>query len=170
MDMRALGIPPEEHNFVGNFHHVVDGQGRIQFPKTLRRGMRPDAQDTLIITEDPDGCLAAYPLNEWEEIRKAWKAAGADPSARKARNMLRRILSQACESKIDAQGRITITSELLETAEITDEAVVIGAVERIELWNPNRFQEALEEVGGKYEKSAGNLIVIKMGQQAGSDG
>ena len=45
MDLRSLGVVQQDHNFVGSFRHVVDGQGRVQFPRTLRRAMSPEAQE-----------------------------------------------------------------------------------------------------------------------------
>lgn len=171
MDLRSLGVVQDrEHSFVGSFRHVVDAQGRVQFPRTLRRAMSPEAQDTLIITEDPDGCLTAYPLNEWAEIRGVWREAVNDPKARRVRNMIRRVVAQAAEARIDGQGRISLPSHLLTVAGISEETLIVGAFDRIELWNPERFDEAMDEVGGAVETSASNLMVVRSSQQAASDG
>lgn len=170
MDLRSLGIVQDhEHSFVGSFRHVVDAQGRVQFPRSLRRAMSPDAQDTLIITEDPDGCLTAYPLNEWAEIRNVWREAVNDPKARRMRNMIRRVLAQAAEARIDGQGRILLPSHLLHAAAISDEAFIVGAFDRIELWSPERFDDAMEEVGGTIESNTSNLLVVRPTQQAATN-
>ena len=169
MDLRSLGIVQQEHNFVGSYRHVVDAQGRIQFPRALRRGIHSEAKDTLIVTHDPDGCLAAYPLNEWDQIRELWQQATSDPGARRARNMIRKVLANAAEARIDAQGRISISSELLDKVGIDGEAVIVGAFDRIELWAPARFDEAMEESGDTSESSAANLKVFRPGRQAGVD-
>jgi len=170
MTHRSLGVVRREQTFVGSYRHVVDAQGRIQLPSTMRRAIGPESQETLIITRGLDGCLTAYPLDEWGRLRDQWVQAVSDTSAREARHLIRLITAQAAEARIDAQGRIVVPAGLLRAAGIREEALIVGAFDRIELWDPVRFEQATEAVEDAFDQSVGNLIVFRPAQQAGSDG
>ena len=93
-------------NFVGSYLHVVDSQGRIQLPKGIRAALPSDR--TLIVTRGLDGCLNGFPMQEWRRYHEMWKQAVAEADAREARHRIRLITSQAVETQVDAQGRISI--------------------------------------------------------------
>jgi MraZ protein len=46
-------------------------------------------------------------------------------------------------SAVDSQGRITIPSWLLKKAGLHDSVLVIGAVDRVNLWCPDNYAEWL---------------------------
>lgn len=170
MATRSLGIVRRQPNFVGSYRHVVDSQGRIQLPRAMRKAMMPESQSTLIITRGLDGCLWAYPLDEWQRLSEQWARALEDATARRKRHEIRLITSQASETKIDAQGRIAVPAPLLKAAGIRNEAMIVGSLDRIEVWDPKRFEQAMEDVEDSFEQNVGNLIVFRQGQrQAGSD-
>ena len=133
-------------NFVGSFLHVVDAQGRIQLPKGIRKAVPSEAQKTLIVTRGLDGCLNAFPLQEWRKYHEIWKQAMSEIDAREQRNRIRLITSQAAETTIDAQGRISVPGELLKAVSISGEVLIVGALDRIELWDPETFRQAIVEV------------------------
>ena len=58
----------------------------------------------------------------------------------KVRLFYRGTLSQASEARLDRQGRVTIPRKLLERAGIRDRMIIIGALDRLELWNPEVYQ------------------------------
>jgi len=67
------------------------------------------------------------------------------PSAsRTARSYNRRLFGGAYEASLDKMGRILIPSFLRDYAGVTDEAVVVGLNTYIEVWNPERWRQALE--------------------------
>jgi len=47
--------------------------------------------------------------------------------------------------RMDAQGRILIPSQLRESAEMRGEVAVLGYLEYLDVWNPQRFDEHLEK-------------------------
>jgi len=94
----------------------------------------------------------------------------ADGDARWVRNLIRRVTSHAVETKIDAQGRITLSEDLLRIAEIRGEAMIVGAFEWIEIWSPDRFETEMYEVDDSYDENLGNLMVVHPSKQAAGDG
>jgi MraZ protein len=49
------------------------------------------------------------------------------------------LFALASEQVPDKQGRITVTPELREYAELDRDCVVIGIYDRIEIWDPQRW-------------------------------
>ncbi|MEW6749509.1 MAG: division/cell wall cluster transcriptional repressor MraZ [Candidatus Latescibacterota bacterium] len=130
--------------FLGEYEVPVDDKGRIFVPAEFRRKFPPEADDTLVVVRGFDRCLNAYPQNVWEETSR--KMLRLPQTERKARMLVRGILSQAAEARLDRQGRANIPRRLLERVGIRDRIVVVGALERMELWEPEEWKRHMEEV------------------------
>ena len=144
-------------NFVGSFRHAVDAQGRIQLPKPIRRAMPLETQRTLIITRGLDGCLTAFTIQGWRAYHEEWARAVGDAGARVERHRLRMVTAHASEVQIDAQGRVSVSADLLATVGIESEVLVVGALDRIEFWNPNVFAQIMAEMEDTFGVDAGGL-------------
>jgi len=66
-------------------------------------------------------------------------------TVRQARKYGRFLAMRATEDKPDKQGRITIPPLLKEYAGLAREVVVIGALNRVEIWDPTRIAAWEEE-------------------------
>jgi DNA-binding transcriptional regulator/RsmH inhibitor MraZ len=53
----------------------------------------------------------------------------------------RSIGSSSAQAKLDSVGRITIPDDMAEAADITNEAVLVGMVDRFEIWSPKRHAQ-----------------------------
>lgn len=121
---------------MGEFHHNIDEKSRIIIPSKLRE----ELGDKVIITRGIENCLFAYSEAEWTLIVSKLKSL---PFTKKdARSFTRIFLSGATVCEFDKQGRIKITSPLIDYADIKKECVIIGVNDRLEIWaleNWNRF-------------------------------
>ena len=127
--------------FLGEFEHSIDDKGRLTIPAKFR----DELESGIIITRGLDGCLWAYPRSEWENITE--KIRGELPSNTPAgRNFARFFFSSAFDSIPDRQGRVLIPQNLRSYADIQNETVVIGVMNRVEIWNPARWTEVFSKV------------------------
>jgi len=131
--------------------------------------MTAQSQNTLIISRGLDGCLWAYPLDAWQRLSKQWERALNDSSTAEKRHEIRLITSQAAATEIDSQGRISVAAHLLKAAGIRKEAMIVGSLDRIEIWEPKRFERAMADVGDSFEQNVGTLRVYRPNQQAEAD-
>ncbi len=116
---------------IGTFEHTVDAKGRINVPAKFRE----DFGDRFIITRGLDNCVAMYSLEEW----KLWEdKLKAQPDS-KARNLKRFFFAGAAEVEPDKQGRIVVPPILRKYACLDQKVVVIGAVDRAEIWDADRW-------------------------------
>ena len=143
--------------FLGEYEVPVDDKGRIFLPAELRRNLEPEADDTLIVIRGLDGCLTAHPRNAWAQI--AERMLRLPQTEQKVRLYYRGTLSQAAEVKLDRQGRASVPRKLLERAGITDRMVVIGALDRLEFWNPAAWQICLAQAEDSLEEVAETLAL-----------
>lgn len=137
--------------FLGEFEHTIDDKGRLTIPAKFR----DELEGGLIITRGLDGCLWAYARAEWEVVsEKVSKMPSNNPAAR---NFARFFFSNAFDSIPDRQGRVLIPQNLRTYAEITDETIVIGVMNRVEIWSPAKWQAVRHQFEADPEAIAAQL-------------
>jgi len=123
--------------FFGEFQYRVDDKGRMPIPPRFRHELK----DGLIIMEGVDKCLTVYSLSEWKKLSSdtALKTPGSVTSE-KMRRLNRFLYASSFSLLIDGQGRISLPAPLKEYAGITDEVIVAGANNYIEIWNKEQWE------------------------------
>ncbi len=138
--------------FIGEYHHNVDAKGRLIVPAKFRE----DLGEVFILTRGLDQCLFGYPLNEWKIIEDKLKDL---PMTKKdARAFTRFFFSGATECEIDKQGRINISSPLLNYAKLEKECVILGVSNRIEIWSQDIWNDYFNESADSFAEIAENMI------------
>jgi MraZ protein len=116
--------------FFGRYEHALDLKGRVILPAKLRIHFSQPG----FLTRHLEGCLALWTNEEFDkEISLRLVEAENDPIAR---NRVRDWAAAVFEAEIDRQGRIAIPPSLRGYAGLEQEVLVIGMINRIELWSP----------------------------------
>ncbi|MBR0137313.1 MAG: division/cell wall cluster transcriptional repressor MraZ [Erysipelotrichaceae bacterium] len=118
---------------LGEYHHSLDGKGRIAVPAKLRF----DLGETIIINRYMDGCLAIYSQESWNKKYEELMALNQNHADTRA--YVRAMTSKAYELSYDAQGRILVPSTLIDLAKLDKNCVFIGAGDHVELWNEDAW-------------------------------
>ena len=119
---------------MGEFQNSIDAKGRMIIPAKFR----DELGYKCVLTKGLDKCLYIYPMSEWEKLKeKLAKLPMSDPEARK---FVRYMYGNAQECEIDKQGRISITSNLREYAEIEKELVTVGILDKVEIWSKKVYE------------------------------
>jgi MraZ protein len=105
-------------------------------------------------------CLFVYPQDEWKRLENNLRQS-LNSYEEKARYLLRALLPWATEAQLDGQARISIPRRLLEFARIEDQVLIIGALERIELWNPKIFEDYINAQPESYETIAETVMGMR---------
>jgi len=138
--------------FMGEFLHTIDIKGRLIIPAKFRETLG----DKFIATKGLDNCLFLYPENEWQIFEdKLKKLPVSQPNARQ---FVRFFFSGATECEFDKQGRILLPSNLREYATLEKDVVVVGVMNRIEIWDAARWKEYSTLAENDYEKAAESLV------------
>ncbi|KZL94168.1 division/cell wall cluster transcriptional repressor MraZ [Clostridium magnum] len=121
--------------FIGEYEHALDSKNRIIVPSKFRE----ELGNKFILTKGLDGCLYAYPLNEWQSLEEKLKKLPL--TNKNARAFVRFFFSGANEMELDKQSRTLIPQSLLEYAAIKKEIVSIGVSNRVEIWSKENWEE-----------------------------
>lgn len=113
----------------------MDSKKRMPIPAKLRDTLGK----TVVITHGLEDCLFVYSLTEWQEF--ASKLSKLPLSQESARSFARLIFSGAMEVELDSLGRVLIPDYLKEYAGLQKEIVIIGAGNRLEIWNKNKWEK-----------------------------
>lgn len=121
---------------IGEYNHNIDSKGRLILPSKFRS----ELGERFIVTKGFDGCLYGYSEAEWKAIEEKIKTLPL-VTGKDARNFTRFFFSSAIECEIDSQGRILISQNLREFANLQKEVVIIGVSSRIEIWSKEKWEE-----------------------------
>jgi len=119
------------------FRHGVDDKRRVQIPARWRP--EGEIELTLILwpksSEGP--CVRVLPPEQMAALMKDIGAmANNDPS----KVVLKRFIgSESVQVPVDKAGRICLPEAMAEAAGITKEAVLVGLLDRFEIWSPDRY-------------------------------
>lgn len=118
---------------------TVDAKGRIAIPARHRQTLTDDFDGQVVLTVDKDRCLLLLPLPAWLDIEKKLQALPAyDHNARKLQRFL---VGHARELEMDRQGRLLLPQELRDFAGIERRTMLVGQINKFELWNEAAWNE-----------------------------
>jgi len=128
--------------FKGTYHHRIDGKGRLPVPAAFRRSLAAEHAGSLVVTL-LDQCLACYPPAEWARLEAQLQALPA--FSRPVKALVRLLASRAADCEIDVQGRVLVPPPLRLAAGLRHDVVVVGVLNRIEVWAPEGWDSLLRD-------------------------
>jgi len=142
--------------FRGHFTYSIDSKGRISIPAKLRKHVVPEANDTFIMTKGTGTCIDIYPLDQWQKFEE--RLLQLDPFKPEEAKFIRMISQFAADDTLDSQSRILLPQSLIEYAKIEKEVLILGALKKIEVWNPKLYDEYINQSGETYEQIAAKVM------------
>lgn len=121
--------------FFGRYEHSLDDKGRIILPSKFRGPFEHGG----FLTPYEDGCLSLWTPDQFEERMERMLERAA--TGRNNRHMARLWASTSHELDLDRQGRMAIPARLREYAGLEGDVLVLGAIDRVELWNREAWDE-----------------------------
>ena len=149
------------NTFIGEYAYSLDSKGRVNVPAKFRQSLSEDNENTFVITRGVDPCIWVYPLSHWKEIESNLRNLSSILKIH--RTFVRNTARYASPSTYDKQGRITLTPSLIEYADLDKDALIIGMINKMEIWNPDRLDETdqqnMEIDPAAYDDLAGKIIL-----------
>lgn len=136
----------------GTFARAVDEKLRVAIPKPLREALGELAKGVLYVTPGTDGSLALYTEDTLAE--QARRLMEASPNATDVRAFSRLFYSRAQAVELDSQGRVRIPPELATLAGLGREAVLVGVLDHLELWERTRWEAYVAQRQNEYDRLA----------------
>lgn len=122
-------------NYLGSYQHQIDDKGRLSLPAPFRS--RIGADEVMVLVHAFPECLTLYPPDTWDDVQaRLRERLRQEPGARP---YVLHITANAVEVSPDKQGRILVPPRLADAVGISGTALVVGNIDRVELWDPDRF-------------------------------
>ncbi len=138
--------------FIGEYHHTIDDKGRIIIPAKFREELGSE----FIITRGIENCLFVYSVENWNRITD--KLNSLPFTKKDARNFIRFFMSGATSVELDKQGRVNVTSPLIQYAHLSKDCVVIGTGDRLEIWSQEAWDDFFDSTKDSMSDIAENLF------------
>ena len=132
-----------QYCFHGAYERKVDAKGRFNLPFRFRAGGGTAEDETYVVSPGTVGNLAVFPQDEWDETFRRMKSRSPDPQWQAN---VRKLSAQSFKLVPDSQGRVSVPLALLKRAGIERRVTVVGMGQNMELWDPERFEAAQEEL------------------------
>ena len=123
--------------FFGTYEHSLDSKGRVILPARFRTAFEHGGY----LTQFRDGCLALWTPEQFEIQMEEVQARAA--TGRSDRNMARLWAAGTQDLEVDRQGRMVLPARMREYARLESDVVVVGVIDRVELWDPARWAEKI---------------------------
>jgi MraZ protein len=133
-----MSAAPTYYN--STFKHGVDEKRRLQIPAKWRPE-EPGTQLTMVVwpKHQAGTCLRVLPP---EKMAKLAADIDAMPNSDPAKVILKRFVgSKSVQVTLDKAGRICLPDEMAGAAGIKEEAVLVGMIDRFEIWSPARYEQ-----------------------------
>lgn len=130
----------EEIFYQSTYVNSVDEKRRVQIPAKWRPQNEEAKFHIIIWGKGDEACLTVYPDPLMKEmIQKVKQLPHGDA---KADTLRRRLGGKSDCLPLDKAGRITIPEKYAQVAGIEKDAVLVGMLDKFQIWNPKRFEAA----------------------------
>ncbi len=140
-------------SFLGRYEFQMDEKGRVSLPSAFRR--EADGDGFVLLQWRPPA-LTLFPVESWAAaqerlltFRRNQPEAWGDVLA---------ITSSAVEVSPDKQGRILVPAWLQKAAGLEGTVLLVGNIDRVELWHPPEFERVALTGSGEFEKFSNQIF------------
>ncbi len=123
----------------------LDPKGRLAIPARFRMAFPDGQRDDIIITRGFDPCITGFYADSWKEFQEIFY--DNELSQEEMDIIEREFIGRKVDAVFDKQGRVTLPPHLIRFAQLENlnEVTVIGVRNKIEIWNPELYDEIRRE-------------------------
>ena len=153
------------NSLIGTYECKVDAKGRLMLPAALKKQLLPVLQDGFVLKRAVfQPCLELYPMSEWEALMQ--NVNKLNRFKKKNNDFIRRFTAGVKVVEVDATGRLLVPKDLVVFANISKEIVVSAAINIVEIWDKDKYEQAIDDATGDFADLAEEV----MGQNDDGDG
>ncbi len=144
--------------FSGRYIHSIDDKGRVKLPCKIKESLMSNFNNTTLVLTNLDKCLVAYPIEEWRKLEN--KALKLPSMQKDVLEFLRYFFSGASELELDKMDRFLIPQSLKISGNIDKEVVLVGIINRFEIWNKDLWDTNFESAKTNFDSIAATMAQI----------
>ena len=132
------------NHFIGTYECKIDVKGRILIPSALKKQITISSENGFVIKRGLfNNCLDLYPFDQWKFVMN--KIDQLNRFNKKNIDFIRRFTAGVKMVDIDTNGRLLIPKDLIKHACIKKDIVLSAAVNILEIWDKNLYEEIIDE-------------------------
>ena len=113
-------------------------------PVALKKQLSPILQEGFVLRRSVfQKCLELYPMGEWQVLMK--KMNKLNRFKKKNNDFIRRFTAGVKMVEVDVNGRLLIPKDLTVFANISKNIVVASAINIIEIWDKDLYEQAIDD-------------------------
>lgn len=144
-------------NLIGTYECKADVKGRVMVPAALKKQLSPVMADGFVVKRAVfQSCLELYPMKEWDALMK--KMSELNRFSRKNNDFIRRFTAGVRIVELDSTGRLLIPKDLLSFAGISKELVISSAINIVEIWDKDKYEQAIDDVADDFADLAEEVM------------
>ena len=126
-------------------------------PSAIKKQLLPVLQNGFVLKRAVfQPCLELYPMTEWDALMQ--KINKLNRFKKKNNDFIRRFTAGLKMVDIDAAGRLLIPKDLVAFSGITKEIVVSSAINIIEIWDKDKYEQAIDDATGDFADLAEEVM------------
>jgi MraZ protein len=128
----------------GTYDCKVDAKGRLMMPSPLKKQLSSVLPDGFVLRRSVfQKCLELYPMSEWQVLMQ--KMNKLNRFNKKNNDFIRRFTAGVKIVEVDVNGRLLIPKDLTVFANISKDIVVASAINIIEIWDKDLYEQAIDD-------------------------
>lgn len=139
--------------FLGRYEYQLDDKGRVALPAGFRRAADGES---FVLLQWKAPALTLFPSAAWAAVQE--RLLDYRHNAPEAYEQVLWLASNATETRPDKQHRILIPGFLRTAASLEGSVMLVGALDRIELWNPEDFNDRIRPGGPEFDRFAHQIF------------
>ncbi|MFT4847847.1 MAG: MraZ protein [Sediminicola sp.] len=144
-------------NLIGTYECKADVKGRFMVPSPLKKQLLPVMTNGFVIKRAVfQSCLEMYPMNEWNALMQ--KMSELNRFNRKNVDFIRRFTAGVKTVELDVTGRLLIPKDLQSFAGINKEIVISSAINIIEIWDKDKYEQAINDSANDFADLAEEVM------------
>ena len=147
--------------FLSTFENRIDKKGRLSVPAPFRAVLERRRDPLFLFKSLTEPCLEGCGAERIEQIVDA--IDNMDSLSNEVAT-LQTMLSSAQEMKLDAEGRIMLSSEFIDFAKLHETALYAGIGRSFQIWLPERYRH--REANARAMAKTDGLPSLRLGRDA----
>jgi len=129
--------------FRGYYDNTLDAKNRLTIPSKLRKALADGV--VVALQRDAPECVAVWCPDDYDAYVEGL-LEGIERLSADYGNIERFANAYSQELELDAAGRVMVPSKLLEKAGLGKEVAVIGAGNRLEIWDREAWARVSDQI------------------------
>ncbi len=144
-------------NLIGTYECKADAKGRVMFSSALKKQLLPVVSEGFVVKRAVfQSCLELYPMQEWNLMMD--KINKLNRFVKKNNDFIRRFTAGVKVVELDASGRLLIPKDLCQFAGIEKQVVLSSAVNIIEIWDKDRYENVIDDAAVDFAELAEEVM------------